>query len=86
MGREGQSRELQDIQPPEEIRAAMEKQMPNVIVAPLFSKLKVTSNRRSCVEGDRDAAVADAEGAKKSEILRAEGDALRLPGQRGRSD
>jgi len=69
--------ELQDIQPPEEIRAAMEKQM-RAERDRRASILEAEGDKESAVlraEGDRDAAVADAEGARKSEILRAEGDA-----------
>ena len=69
--------ELQDIQPPEEIRAAMEKQM-RAERDRRAAILEAEGDKQSAVlraEGDRDAAVADAEGAKKSEILRAEGDA-----------
>ncbi len=69
--------ELQDIQPPEEIRAAMEKQM-RAERDRRASILEAEGDKQSAVlraEGDRDAAVADAEGARSAEILRAEGDA-----------
>ncbi|MEE2836484.1 MAG: SPFH domain-containing protein [Myxococcota bacterium] len=69
--------ELQDIQPPEEIRAAMEKQM-RAERDRRAAILEAEGDKQSAVlraEGDRDAAIADAEGAKTSEVLRAEGDA-----------
>ena len=69
--------ELQDIQPPEEIRAAMEKQM-RAERDRRAAILEAEGDKQSAVlraEGDRDAAIADAEGAKTAEVLRAEGDA-----------
>ena len=69
--------ELQDIQPPEEIRAAMEKQL-RAERDRRAAILEAEGDKQSAVlraEGDRDAAIADAEGAKTSEVLRAEGDA-----------
>ena len=69
--------ELQDIQPPEEIRAAMEKQV-RAERDRRAAILVAEGDKESAVlraTGERDAAIADAEGAKRSAILRAEGDA-----------
>ncbi len=58
--------ELQDIDPPQEIKAAMEKQM------------RAERDRRAKIlqaDGERESAIMVAEGSKKSKILEAEGKA-----------
>lgn len=58
--------ELQEVNPPEDIRHAMEKQM------------RAERDRRAVIleaEGEKKAAILSAEGKRESEILRAEGDA-----------
>ncbi len=69
--------ELQDISPPQDIRAAMEKQMraerdKRAVI------LEAEGNKKSKVlnaEGERDARIAEAEGIRQSQILKAEGQA-----------
>ena len=58
--------ELQEVNPPEDIRVAMEKQM------------RAERDRRATIleaEGDKRAAILDAEGEKEAKIARAEGEA-----------
>jgi len=58
--------ELQDIDPPQEIKAAMEKQM------------RAERDRRAKIlqaDGERESAIMVAEGSKKSKVLEAEGKA-----------
>jgi regulator of protease activity HflC (stomatin/prohibitin superfamily) len=69
--------ELQDINPPRDIREAMEKQMraerdrrAQIIDAEGGKRARVLE-----AEGHRDANIQEAEGIKQSEILRAEGEA-----------
>jgi membrane protein implicated in regulation of membrane protease activity len=74
---EGERVELQDINPPKEIRDAMEKQMR----AERDKRAKILEAEGDKVsqvlksEGLKEAAVNNAEGEKQSKILRAEGDA-----------
>jgi regulator of protease activity HflC (stomatin/prohibitin superfamily) len=69
--------ELQDINPPQEIRAAMEKQMraerdkrAKVLEAEGDKQAKILQS-----EGDKESKINNAEGEKQSEILKAEGQA-----------
>jgi regulator of protease activity HflC (stomatin/prohibitin superfamily) len=68
--------ELQDINPPEEIRHAMEKQM-RAERTRRATILEAEGSKQSAVliaEGERDAAIADAEGIRQADILRAQGE------------
>ncbi len=69
--------ELQDINPPKEIRAAMEKQMraerdkrAKVLEAEGDKQSKILQS-----EGDKESKINNAEGEKQSQILKAEGEA-----------
>ncbi len=69
--------ELQDINPPQEIRAAMEKQMraerdkrAKILEAEGDKQSKILQS-----EGDKESKINNAEGEKQSEILKAEGQA-----------
>ncbi|MDR1459606.1 MAG: SPFH/Band 7/PHB domain protein [Bacteroidales bacterium] len=69
--------ELQDINPPHDIRDAMEKQMraerdkrAKILTAEAEKQSQILNS-----EGMKEAAINQAEGAKRSQILRAEGDA-----------
>jgi regulator of protease activity HflC (stomatin/prohibitin superfamily) len=69
--------ELQDINPPQEIRAAMEKQMraerdkrAKVLEAEGDKQAKILQS-----EGDKESKINNAEGEKQSQILKAEGEA-----------
>jgi len=69
--------ELQDINPPQEIRAAMEKQMraerdkrAKVLEAEGDKQSKILQS-----EGDKESKINNAEGEKQSQILKAEGEA-----------
>ncbi|HOI87552.1 MAG TPA: stomatin-like protein, partial [Lentimicrobium sp.] len=69
--------ELQDINPPQEIRAAMEKQMraerdkrAKVLEAEGDKQSKILQS-----EGDKESKINNAEGEKQSRILKAEGEA-----------
>lgn len=69
--------ELQDINPPQEIRAAMEKQMraerdkrAKVLEAEGDKQSKILQS-----EGDKESKINNAEGEKQSQILQAEGEA-----------
>jgi regulator of protease activity HflC (stomatin/prohibitin superfamily) len=69
--------ELQDINPPEDIKNAMEKQM-RAERDKRASILEAEGAKRSAIlkaEGVRDATVAEAEGIRKRQILEAEGKA-----------
>jgi len=65
VGFEGQSRELKDINPPRDIRDAMEKQM------------RAERERRATIitaDAERQSRILAAEGIRQSEINTAEGD------------
>ncbi len=69
--------ELQDINPPQEIRAAMEKQM-RAERDKRAKILEAEGDKLSMIlqsEGDKESKINNAEGEKQSQILRAEGDA-----------
>ncbi|MEN8139190.1 MAG: SPFH domain-containing protein [Bacteroidota bacterium] len=69
--------ELQDINPPHDIRAAMEKQM-RAERDKRATILEAEGEKRAAIlkaEGEREAAIKKAEGQKKSQILDAEGQA-----------
>ena len=72
--------ELQDINPPKDIREAMEKQMraererrETILIAEGDKKAAILT-----AEGERDKLIAEAEGSKQSQILRASGEAEAL--------
>jgi len=69
--------EIKNIQPPEDVRITMEKQMTaernrRALVLQADGEKQAAITR---AEGEKQAAIARAEGAKQSEILRAEGEA-----------
>ena len=69
--------ELQDINPPRDIREAMEKQM-RAERDKRAQIIDAEGSKRAAIlqaEGVRDAAVSQAEGEKQAQILRAEGEA-----------
>ena len=69
--------ELQDINPPRDIREAMEKQM-RAERDRRAQIIDAEGSKRAAIltaEGVRDAAVSEAEGEKNAQILRAEGEA-----------
>jgi regulator of protease activity HflC (stomatin/prohibitin superfamily) len=69
--------ELQDIQPPAEIRAAMEKQM-RAERDRRASILEAEGEKASAIlkaEGERESRIARAEGERQAQILRADGEA-----------
>ena len=69
--------ELQDINPPRDIREAMEKQM-RAERDKRAQIIDAEGSKRAAIlnaEGVRDAAVSEAEGEKNAQILRAEGEA-----------
>ncbi len=72
--------ELQDISPPEDVRAAMEKQM-KAERDRRATILEAEGRKKAAIleaEGVKEAAIRKAEGEKQSQILRAEGQAQAL--------